>query len=396
VSETGGPSGYAFDGFTGDCANPSGDVTLANGESKTCTLTNNDKAATLTVIKHVVNDNGGTNVAADWSIHVKSGVTDVTGSPQAGAESPGTEYTLDAGTYTVSETGGPSGYAFDGFTGDCANPSGDVTLANGESKTCTLTNNDVAPQLIVIKHVINDNGGTAVASDFTLDSGGANDTPDNFAGAEAPGTTVTLDAGGYDVSETGPAGYTESDSADCAGSIAIGETKTCTVTNDDIAQVTSKITPTGTTCDQFNSNTASQLSTLQYTVKSGSINQVSPGVFFYWVKVTAVAGSNTVTIDQTITTGNFDSHFFNVASGSNVFTSSCTAVKPAPSITQSGATTTITFNASSAGTYIIGVKYDAGSVKGFAAPSPTTTVHYDFQQTGFPTSKQGIDLVKKP
>ena len=35
------------------------------------------------------------------------------------------------------------------------------------------------------------------------------------------------------MTETGPAGYTASYSADCTGSIANGETKTCTVTNDD-------------------------------------------------------------------------------------------------------------------------------------------------------------------
>ena len=88
---------------------------------------------------------------------------------------------------------------------------------------------------MVIKQVVNDNGGTAVSGDFTLDSGGANDTPDNFAGVASPGTTVTLDAGSYAVSESGPAGYTASYSADCSGTIANGQTKTCTVTNNDVA-----------------------------------------------------------------------------------------------------------------------------------------------------------------
>ena len=71
-------------------------VTLAVGENKTCTLTNNDIAPTLHVIKHVINDNGGTNVAADWSIHLKSGANEVTGSPAAGSET-GTTYTVNAG-----------------------------------------------------------------------------------------------------------------------------------------------------------------------------------------------------------------------------------------------------------------------------------------------------------
>jgi uncharacterized repeat protein (TIGR01451 family) len=160
--------------------------------------------------------------------------------------------------------------------------------------------------------------------------------------------------------------------------------------------VNSQITPTATTCSQFSSGTSPTLSQLQYSLKGNPpvINQVNPGVFFYWVKVTASAGSNTFTISQTITTGNFDSHFFTFASGSNVYTSGCTAVSGAR-ITQSGGTVTVTFNASSAGTYIIGIKYSATSVAGFPAPSPTTTVHYDFATSNTSGSTQGLDLVKK-
>jgi hypothetical protein len=123
------------------------------------------------------------------------------------------------------------------------------------------------------------------------------------------------------------------------------------------------------------------------------VSQVNPGVFFYWVQVNASAGSNTFTIDQAITTGNFDSHFFSQAAGSFVYTSDCSKINA--TISTSGGVTTITFNASSAGTYIIGIKYDATSVTGFSAPSPGTTVHYTFTLTGFPSSTEGLDLVKK-
>jgi hypothetical protein len=158
---------------------------------------------------------------------------------------------------------------------------------------------------------------------------------------------------------------------------------------------TGQITPTATTCSQFDSGTAATLSSLQYSVKNGNVSAVNPGVFFYWIKVTATAGSNTFTINQAITTGNFDSHFFASTSGSNVYKSDCTAIKPPPSIITSGGVTTVTFNASSAGTYIIGIKYNAKSVEGFSAPSPTT-VSYTFSAGGVPGSTQGLDLVKKP
>jgi|GEM_PF-1121900 len=221
VSET-TDSGYTST-IGGDCA-ADGSITLAAGDDKTCTITNDDKPAKLIVIKHVINDNGGTATAANFTLD-SGGAND---SPDnfPGAESPGTEVTLDAGSYNVTESG-PTGYTAS-FSADCSG-----SIANGQTKTCTVTNDDQAAKLIVIKHVINNNGGTATAANFTLDSGGSNDSPDNFPGAESPGTNVTLDAGSYNVTESGPSGYTASFSADCSGTIASGQTKTCTVTNDD-------------------------------------------------------------------------------------------------------------------------------------------------------------------
>ena len=235
-----GPSGYTAS-FSADCSG-----TIGNGQTKTCTVTNDDQAAKLIVIKHVINNNGGTATAANFTLD--SGGTNDSPDNFAGAESPGTEVTLDAGSYNVTETG-PSGYTAS-FSAYCSG-----TIANGQTKTCTVTNDDQAAKLIVIKHVINDNGGTATAANFTLDSGGANDTPDDFAGAESPGTQVTLDAGSYNVTETGPAGYAASFSAYCSGTIANGQTKTCTVTNNDISptlRVIKDVVPDSDTSSRFN------------------------------------------------------------------------------------------------------------------------------------------------
>ena len=90
--------------------------------------------------------------------------------------------------------------------------------AVGGAYSCTITNTDQAATLTVTKHVVNNNGGTASASDFpitvagTAVAGGST----TFAGSET-GTTVSLSAGTYTVSETSPGGYTESDLAGCAG-----------------------------------------------------------------------------------------------------------------------------------------------------------------------------------
>jgi uncharacterized repeat protein (TIGR01451 family) len=211
-------SGYTFDGFSGQC-DSNGDVTVALGESKSCTLTNSAEQAYITVVKAVTNDHGGNAGPNSFGLTL-----------DGMAATSGIQIAVTPGTHTAAEAV-VAGYAFEGFTGAC-NSQGQITVALGESKTCTLTNNDIAPQLTVIKHVVNDSGGTKVASDFMLDSGGTDDTPDNFAGSEG-GTLVTLDAGPYNVTETGPSGYSATFSANCSGSIAIGESKTCTVTNDD-------------------------------------------------------------------------------------------------------------------------------------------------------------------
>src|SRR5207248_3095449 len=91
--------------------------------------------------------------------------------------------------------------------------------------------------IIVIKHVVNDDGGDAAASQSTMTINGVTATGGNsFPGAESPGTNKTVTPGSYNVTETGPSGYIAVPSAGCSGSIALGETKTCTIVNHDIAK----------------------------------------------------------------------------------------------------------------------------------------------------------------
>ena len=64
------------------------------------------------MIKHVINDNGGGAVAANWTLTVSSSNGGSGTGNAAGAEAPGTLYTLQAGKqYSVAESGGPSGYS---------------------------------------------------------------------------------------------------------------------------------------------------------------------------------------------------------------------------------------------------------------------------------------------
>lgn len=124
------PNGAAVTGHT---------LTPAPGDDITCTFTNTPKAR-LTLAKTVVNDNGQTRTAADWTLSANGPAT-ISGIPGAPAI---TAVVVPAGTYTLSESG-PLGYVQTGLacTGTAdSNPSDGLALASGETATCTFTNDD--------------------------------------------------------------------------------------------------------------------------------------------------------------------------------------------------------------------------------------------------------------
>jgi hypothetical protein len=111
------------------------------------------------------------------------------------------------------------------------------------------------------------------------------------------------------------------------------------------------------------------------------------------VKVTAVSGSNSFTVNQTST---FDAHFFAQASGSFAYNNGCTKVD-ATIMTTSAGVTSISFNASSGGTYFIGIKYDAGSIVGQTINGFGPTFTYTFQLGSDASSNKTLLVVpKKP
>ena len=135
-----------------------------------------------------------------------------------------------------------SGYACVDISGDAKCPGalgGTVTLAPGDDITCTITNDDMAPSLTLVKEVTNNSGGSAVPAEWTLTATG----PSTFFG---PGPSVSnpenFEAGSYVLSESnGPVSYTASAWV-CEGggtldddtiTLALDESATCTITNDD-------------------------------------------------------------------------------------------------------------------------------------------------------------------
>jgi hypothetical protein len=245
-------------------------------------------------------------------------------------------------------------------------------------------------------------GGNYVQSSFGPRIGGVNEGA-SFADCNVPTATPTpTPTATFTPTPTATATFTPTPTATFTPTPTATATATATATFTPTPTPTptptghiSQITPTGTTCAQFRDGTAATLDHLNYSVLNGKVkNNVTPGVFFYWVSVTVAGGNNSVTITQTITTGNFTCKFA-VANGSNVFDSNCNSVPD--TITQNPATGAVTAQFTApAGTYIIGIKYDSKSIAGCTAPGPATTVHYDFATTGVPGSTQGLDLIKNP
>lgn len=251
VTET-GPAGYRGT-FSGACS-ASGQVTLNPGENKACTITNDDidddndniwdpldqcptdqelpngfndldgcSDAAIKVIKIVINDNGGTLAPSDFTMQI------------SGIPVPQNQFVAVAfGQHTINEVPTP-GYQGT-ISGDC-DSLGQVTIGDDQVKTCTITNDDIAPSVLptltVMKIVLNDEDlhhrGTAHINDFNL-----------FVGTNPvqSGVTYQFNPGTYGITETGPQGYRASFSGACSASgqitLNFGDTKQCTITNDDI------------------------------------------------------------------------------------------------------------------------------------------------------------------
>jgi len=191
----------------------------------------------LTVIKQI---NGGDASPGDFTMQVSgSNVSE----PSFPGSSSGTLVTLDAGSYTVSESGGPAGYT-PSFSGDC-NETGSGTIADNETQTCTVTNTYSAPPpppsqgVLEVKKVIV-GGPDSNPQDFSFEVTGSTDgtgSPIAFGPGGTNDMTVGTDQS-YSVAEVATSSYTttysnsENENADCAGlSIVENATTTCTVTN---------------------------------------------------------------------------------------------------------------------------------------------------------------------
>lgn len=210
-----------------------------------CTITNSNVRGKITLLKTVVNDNGGKALDTAWTLNA-DGIVSTSGIEGSAAV---TAKFVPIGSYELTETNGPSGYVQTGLActgGALTAASGDdpasVQVAAGADVVCTFTNNDVAPKLTLKKNVVNTGGGTNYATDWDLVAAGGTPWNPDTTGSQATSVTATqtVTAGvPYTLSESGPSGYQPSGwTCDAEGvvnagivTLGLGQNVTCEITN---------------------------------------------------------------------------------------------------------------------------------------------------------------------
>jgi uncharacterized repeat protein (TIGR01451 family) len=231
ISELTTPEGYEFVSITNG-----GNVTVASGQTHDVYVVNKQLPGSITIVKDAL-----PNAAFNFGFTGDLGsfiLDDDTNPPYSNTT---TFSNLGAGTYSVTENPYTTWTLTDlvcvdpdrGTIVDISSRNATIDLDFGENITCTFTNSR-RPKINIIKHVINDNGGTSVASDFTVNVTGENPSKTTFLGSES-GTWVYFDPGSYSIDEIEQTGYAKSLSANCLGTLNYGNSRTCTITNDDIA-----------------------------------------------------------------------------------------------------------------------------------------------------------------
>jgi hypothetical protein len=147
-----------------------------------------------------------------------------------------------------------------------------------------------------------------------------------------------------------------------------------------------RILETGTTCQDYVDGEPTDLTKVIYRIdkKNDVINNVAPGVFFYYTTFTAPSGAFTVNVLQS---SNPDYTPFHVQNLEQVrlFNGDCSLPNATFEPTINGDVAVVITNATPNAVYVLSVKYETGTVVGQLLPvdpdDKTTieVIHYDYE-----------------
>ena len=219
-----------------------GTATPDEGETITCEIDLIAGAASITLELNLTKDNGGNEVESNFVLFVEED-----------SVTPGQSVNVPSNDDGITINWTPvNGYTAS-IDGDDKCPSDlgqDVSpLDEGQSITCTISIDDVAPTLTLVKILTTDDGGDAGASEWTLTASGeggfgGSSTPNNDDSEATNGPNSVLANTDYILSESGPDGFAAG-AWSCDGEVQVGQGNvisldegadvTCTIANDDIS-----------------------------------------------------------------------------------------------------------------------------------------------------------------
>jgi hypothetical protein len=214
-----------------------------------------------------------------------------------------------------------------------------VCSGSGTSVTYTYVITNTGDQFPASGTLVDDNGTPADATDdVSVGSWG----PIAASGTQTLTSTRSISATTTNIATA----------SGTSGGASVSATATATVTA--VTCGSAQLAPTQTTCEQFAAGSAPDLELLEAGIKAGKINNISPGVFFYFAKLTGTGSSMTFGVDQSNT---FPLNDFLVLNGQayvyQFSAGSCTRL-----LTLTGTEPSGTLGSTTAGaTYILGIKY---------------------------------------
>ena len=196
------------------------------GADSTVTLNVVIPPAVLTVIKHVDNTAGGSASASSFTMNVaNTGGTSFTAMSGTGSETGSTFSLPDGASYSVTESGGPSGYT-ESTSGACSG-----TAHTGDNLTCTVTNTfgvvNHAP--VANNRTITTNEDTATSSTLVATDADNNSLTYSIVGSPSHGTISGFDASTGAFTYTPNSGYAGSDSFTFKANDGAAESNVATV-----------------------------------------------------------------------------------------------------------------------------------------------------------------------
>ncbi len=129
----------------------------------------------------------------------------------------------------------------------------------------------------------------------------------------------------------------------------------------------------------FRDGTAGNLTALQYGVKSNKINNVAPGVMFYYSKITAPSSTFQINVTQSNPAG---WKSMGIQDTGQVILWDTNCVKSTATATYDSKTGAVTIKATGArpgAVYYLSIKYNPGSLVGQSVKQPYPTASYTFK-----------------